>query len=65
MKFILLALLLALPLGYLFGEEEYARLANIQEISSAPGVALAVFEEVLQTESKMHSICRHPCGTAP
>lgn len=58
MKCILLALALALPLGYLFGEEEYARLTRIQEISSAPGFAPAVFEEVLETRSKKRSSFR-------
>lgn len=58
MKFIVLVLILALPLGYLFGEEEYSRLSHIQEISKAPGFATAVFEEILKTESKKHTSFR-------
>ncbi|PQA75666.1 DUF3592 domain-containing protein [Rhodoferax sp. TS-BS-61-7] len=58
MKFIVLALILSLPLGYLFGEEEYSRLARIQEISKAPGFSPAVFEELIQTKSKKHTSFR-------
>lgn len=42
----------ALPLGYLFGEEEYERLTRIQQISNAPGFAPAFFEEVIRSDSK-------------
>jgi hypothetical protein len=58
MKFLLLLLAIALPIGYLFGEEEYARLASLQEISRAPGFAPAVVEEVLKVESKRHASYR-------
>jgi hypothetical protein len=58
MKFVFLLLAIALPLGYLLGEEEYSRLTRIQEISKPPGFAPAAFEEVLRTGSAKHSSFR-------
>jgi len=52
MKILLLTLFLALPIAYLFGEEEYTRLGQIEEISNTPGFAPAIFEGIIQTESK-------------
>jgi len=52
MKFLLLYLALAVPIGYLFGEEEYERISQMQEISKAPAFAPAKFEELITTKSK-------------
>ena len=55
MKTLLLTLLLALPIAYFFGEEEYARLGQIEEISNTPGYAPAIFEEIIKSESKKNT----------
>lgn len=52
MNVLLLVVAIALPLGYLFGEDEYRKHAQTQEISQHPGVAQATFEEILATKSK-------------
>ncbi len=58
MKFLLLLVLIALPLGYLFGEEEYTRFTRIEAISKSPGFAPAVVEEVVKIEGKKHTSYR-------
>lgn len=52
MKFLLLYLAIALPIGYFFGEEEYERCSRMQEISRAPAFAPAKFEELLSSKGK-------------
>ena len=55
MKTLLLTLLLSLPIGYLFGEDEYARFRMMEEISKAPGFAPAAFEKIIKIESKRNT----------
>ena len=52
MKFLLLYLALALPIGYLFGQDDYERVSKMQEIAKAPALAPAKFEELIVTKSK-------------
>ena len=58
MKFLILYLILALPIGYFFGEEEYLRVSQMQEISKTPAFAPAKFEELMATNSKKNQSFR-------
>jgi hypothetical protein len=52
MKFILLTLVLALPIAYLFGEEEYKTFATMRQIEESPAVAPAVVDKVMKSGRK-------------
>jgi hypothetical protein len=55
MKFVVVWLLVAIPLTYLFGKDEYSRFATHKAIAESPAFTAAAFDKLVQVSTRRNT----------